>query len=111
MGIAKQVGKFITIYPDQSAVTETLELLYYYFHNDVGIRVGSDISYKQGLNVYYRYGTLLDDVENIDKRDKKLKPSSNVEKIYDYRLERYNSLPTRFKGNKAKRSFRSTFST
>ncbi|WP_446197541.1 class III lanthionine synthetase LanKC N-terminal domain-containing protein [Lactobacillus delbrueckii] len=70
-----QVGKFITIYPDQSAVTETLELLYYYFHDDVGIRVGSDISYKQGLNVYYRYGTLLDDVENIDKRDKKLKPA------------------------------------
>ncbi|MBT8960944.1 protein kinase, partial [Lactobacillus delbrueckii subsp. bulgaricus] len=30
------------------------------------------------------------------KRDKKLKPSSNVEKIYDYRLERYNSLPTRY---------------
>ncbi|WP_446197555.1 protein kinase domain-containing protein, partial [Lactobacillus delbrueckii] len=26
----------------------------------------------------------------------KLKPSSNVEKIYDYRLERYNSLPTRY---------------
>ncbi len=91
-----QVGKFITIYPDQSAVTETLELLYYYFHDDVGIRVGSDTPYKQGLNVYYRYGTLLDDVENIDKRDKKLKPSSNVERIYDYRLERYNSLPTRY---------------
>lgn len=91
-----QVGKFITIYPDQSAVTETLELLYYYFHDDVGIRVGSDTSYKQGLNVYYRYGTLLDDVENIDKRDKKLKPSSNVERIYDYRLKRYNSLPTRY---------------
>lgn len=91
-----QVGKFITIYPDQSAVTETLELLYYYFHDDVGIRVGSDISYKQGLNVYYRYGTLLDDIRNIDKRDKTLKPNSNVERIYDYRLKRYNSLPTRF---------------
>lgn len=91
-----QVGKFITIYPNQNKATETLELLYYCFHDDVGIQVGSDISYKLSSNVYYRYGTLLNDSKHIDKRDKTLIPPSTVERIYDYSIKRYNSIPDRY---------------
>lgn len=91
-----QVGKFITIYPKQNKATETLELLYYYFHDDIGIQVGSDISYKLSSNVYYRYGTLLDDTKHIDKRDKTLIPPSTAESIYDYSIKRYNSIPNRY---------------
>lgn len=58
-----QVGKFITIYPKPQNVLETLEILHYYFHNEIGIAVGSDKSYKLNSNIYYRFGTLLSDIK------------------------------------------------
>lgn len=91
-----QVGKFITIYPEPSRVLQTLEVLYYEFHNDIGIRVGSDFPYKLSSNIYYRFGTLLEDADSIDKRDKQLKPFGNFQEIPDYSLKRYHQLPNKY---------------
>lgn len=91
-----QVGKFITIYPPQDKVLQTLELLYYTYHNFVGLSVGSDFSYKLSSNVYYRFGTLLEDVDNIDKRDKKLKPFKDSQNIPDYYLKHFHQIPNNY---------------
>lgn len=91
-----QVGKFITVYPDPSKVVETLEILYYTFHNDIGIQVGSDYSYKLSSCIYYRFGTLLRDVRQIDHRDKTLEPFGNAVVIPDYKLKHYHKLPNRY---------------
>lgn len=91
-----QVGKFITVYPNPSDVVNILEILYYEFHNDVGIQVGSDYSYKLSSCIYYRFGTLLKDVKQIDNRDKTLKPFGNVVNIPDYTLKHYHKLPSRY---------------
>lgn len=91
-----QVGKFITIYPPQDKVLNTLEILYYFFHNDIGIPVGSYFSYKLSSNVYYRFGTLLLDSRNIDKRDKQLKPFKDAETIPDYTLRHLHQLPSNY---------------
>lgn len=91
-----QVGKFITIYPKPQNVLETLEILHYYFHNEIGIAVGSDKSYKLNSNIYYRFGTLLSDIKNIDHRDKTLHPFKDAQKIPDYDLQHYHKLPSRY---------------
>lgn len=91
-----QVGKFITIYPPQKDVAAILELLHYEFHNEVGIAVGSDISYKLNSNVYYRYGTISKDILHIDKRDKQLHPPLNSEFILDYQIKRLHQLPKKY---------------
>ncbi|MDO4912431.1 MAG: protein kinase [Lactobacillus sp.] len=91
-----QIGKFITIYPKAGCATKTLELLHYKFHNFVGIKVGSDFSYKLNSNIYYRFGTILNDIYHIDKRDKKLSPPSGYETIEDYSIPHYHEIPTRY---------------
>lgn len=89
---SSQVGKFITIYPDQIKLNSTLETLYYSFSSYDGVSVESDYRYKLSNNVYYRYGTIDEDYLTIDNRDKKLIPY-NCD-IKDFFIERKNELPS-----------------
>lgn len=89
-----QVGKIITIYPKQAEVEKVLKRLSYAFKKYSGISVGSDYQFMLSENIYYRYGTLTEDIFNIDRRNKTLLPSKIP--IMDLKIKRYNALPDRY---------------
>lgn len=89
-----QVGKLITIYPPQNRIEKLLNILSYHFKKFQGISVGSDYQYMLSSNIYYRYGTIIADENNIDKRNKNLLPDTIP--IFDFHIPRLKELPKRY---------------
>jgi serine/threonine protein kinase len=91
-----QIGKFITIYPKKEYLIQTLEILHYYFHNFTSIPIPSDYCYKLSGCIYYRFGTIIKDILNIDKRDKKINPGIQAYEIPDFQTKVYRNIPKKY---------------
>lgn len=91
-----QIGKFITIYPNNDRVF--INLLYdlsLLFKSQDSISIPSDFRFMESKIVYYRYGDIIiDNKENTfeDKRNKVI-PENIIVPVTDYYVVRYKSIP------------------
>ncbi|QGX00619.1 protein kinase [Streptococcus ruminicola] len=91
-----QVGKFITIYPNNDEelifLLNKLENLY---RGIKGVDIPSDFRYQLSEVVFYRYGEFIKKDDFIDKRDRKF-PTDVEIPIEDYFRERFDVIPTKY---------------
>ncbi|MBP1939862.1 protein kinase domain-containing protein [Phocicoccus pinnipedialis] len=92
-----QVGKFITIYPDQDeSINKHLMNLNLLTKHYRSLSIPSDYPYLNSEVIYYRYGEISNTSSNkVDFIDKRIKyiPSS-IDNIIEYSsINRYSSIP------------------
>ena len=90
-----QIGKIITIYPEnETELMYLLEELYRKTKGYSSIEIPSDFRYKNSEVVYYRYGEFIDS-GGKDKRVKTI-PSDIYNPILDYSIKRYRGIPEEY---------------
>lgn len=90
-----QIGKIITIYPEnETELMYLLEELYRKTKGYSSIEIPSDFRYKNSEVVYYRYGEFIDS-GGKDKRVKTI-PSDIYNPILDYSIKRYRRIPEEY---------------
>lgn len=92
-----QIGKFITIYPPDDKIFNTvLELLYRATLGFHSIEIPSDYKYKNSNIVFYRYGEMRAHQDITKDARMKMIPEGITVPVQDYYIQRYKILPTHY---------------
>lgn len=90
-----QIGKIITIYPEnETELVLLLEELYRKTKGHSSVEIPSDFRYKNSEVIYYRYGEFIDS----GGKDKRIKiiPEDIDNPISDYSIKRFKEFPENY---------------